>query len=97
MVGITKSKKEAEQSFHEALQDGETPEGLIIKVMRGDTKLGNRKITALMVQAARDLLPYRLPKLNAIDAQVKNVELTHEQWLAQLEDEDQADDGGGTE
>lgn len=98
MGSTTKPKKEAERSFHEALAEGgETPESLMIKVLRGqdtvqiDSESGGRKtkrITKDMIQAARDLLPYRLPKLNAIDAQVKNVDLTHEQWIEQMDEDD---------
>lgn len=85
-------RKANEQTFTGLFRDGaETPESIIAKVMWGQQTImhaGKRKrITKEMQRAAEALLPYRLPRLNAIDAQVKNVEMTHEEWLESLDKE----------
>ena len=85
-------RKQAEQTFSESLSVGETPESILIKVMRGQDRIqsnGKRvRITKDMIAAAQTLLPYRLPRLNSIDAQVTNVQMTHEEWLKQLDEEE---------
>ena len=91
------TKKENEQTFAGIFSDGkETPESIMAKVMWGqDTimHLGKQqRITQKMVNAAMALLPYRLPRLNSVDATVKHVEVTHEEWLASMDDGGQADD-----
>ena len=80
-----KEKEENEQTFAAMFRDGEeTPESVMVKVMRGQKSIMRRgkqqRITKEMVRAAEVLLPYRLPRLNSIDAQVKNVDMTHEEW-----------------
>jgi hypothetical protein len=84
-------RKEAEKTFHTLFKDGaETPESIMVKVMHGQTTImhnGKRKrITKEMQNAASMLLPYRLPRLNAIDAVQRNVDMTHEEWLESLDD-----------
>lgn len=86
-----KEKEENEQTFAAMFRDGEeTPESVIVKVMRGQKSIMRRgkqqRITKEMVRAAEVLLPYRLPRLNSIDAQVKNVDMTHEEWLRIIEE-----------
>ncbi len=86
-----KEKEENEQTFAAMFRDGEeTPESVMVKVMRGQKSIMRRgkqqRITKEMVRAAEVLLPYRLPRLNSIDAQVKNVDMTHEEWLRIIEE-----------
>lgn len=98
-MGAPKHKQEAEKAFHEAITDGEiAPESLILAVMRGQATYLNSagekvEITDRMYQAAKDLIPYRLPRLNSIDATTKNVGMTHEEWIREMEGE--GDDGQG--
>lgn len=88
------TKKENEQTFAGLFNDGEeTPEGLMVKVMRGQESIMRKgrqqRITKNMVSAAMALLPYRLPRLNSVDATVKHVEITHEEWLKQMDGGDE--------
>lgn len=85
-------RKEAEKTFHTLFKDGaETPESIMVKVMHGQTTImhnGKRKrITKEMQNAASMLLPYRLPRLNAIDAVQRTIEMTHEEWLEMIDEE----------
>jgi len=84
-------RKTNEQTFSGLFRNGEeTPESIIAKVMWGQTTITHngkqRKLSKEMVAAATALLPYRLPRLNSVDAQVKHVELSHEDWLREIED-----------
>lgn len=90
------SKKELEErkanelTFSGLFRNGEeTPESIVAKIMWGQTTIMHhgkqRKISKQMQAAAMALLPYRLPRLNSVDAQVKHVEMTHEDWLAEIE------------
>lgn len=93
MPGAPKHKKEAEQGFHAILADGDlTPEDVMIAVMRGQKTITRKgkttKLSDKMYNAARDLISFRLPRLNAIDAVQKNVDMTHEDWLKSLDDDD---------
>ena len=89
-------KQAAEQGFHSILADGgPTPEAIMIAVMRGEEKIANGKatgapykITQKMIDAAEKLLPYRLPKLNSVDAVQRNIEMTHEDWIKEIDTED---------
>ena len=89
--GTIGRKRAAQQVFAEMMAEGVTPESLMVALMRGKVTIDvdgkEIEITARMESAARDLLRYRLPALNAIDAEVTNVTMTHEQWLASLTDE----------
>jgi len=101
MAGNPK-KKAAESGFHTVLADGgPTPEAIMIAVMRGDDTIRKPtikdgkdvggapfKITQKMIDAAEKLLPYRLPKLNAVDQVNRNVEMTHEDWISSIADDD---------
>lgn len=89
--GISDRKKEASNSFA-AMFDGSeekpTPEELVVKVMHG---AGNNVITDRQLEAAKLLLPYRLPKLATVEAHVATEELSHEDWIASLGEEDDDD------
>lgn len=85
-------RKQNEQTFAGLFKDGvETPESLMVKVMHGQQTIQHkgkrRRITKEMKTAAALLLPYRLPRLNAIDAVQRHVEMTHEEWLKEIEAE----------
>lgn len=81
----TKRKRVASQNFNELLMDGgETPYGLLTKVMR--SKDAAKKVTATQLQAARDLLPYSLPRLQAIEAVAPGTIMGHEEALDALDE-----------
>jgi len=93
------SKKELEQrkanelTFAGLFKDGaETPESIVSKVMWGQTTIMHlgkrRRITKEMQAAAMALLPYRLPRLNAVDAVTRTVEMTQDEWVKSLAEED---------
>lgn len=89
-MGTTKEKRSTERNFHAKLEaGGVAPEDVVIQIMNGKGSIQHDgkqvKISDKMYQAALALLPYRLPKLNSIDAEVKNVELTHDEWIASLD------------
>lgn len=83
-------------TFQQLCEDGITPEALLLEIMRGKEFVSingrKKKVTAQMYDAACRLMPYRLPRLNSIDAHVKTVDLTQEEWVAQL-DRDQQQGG----
>lgn len=83
---VTK-KQQAAADFGSLVNDGgDTPEAFVLKVMRNKIKL--TKANRQRYDAACVLLPYRLPRLNSIDATNRNVEMTHEQWIKSLEGSD---------
>lgn len=87
-------KKAAEQTFHELFKtQPETPESLLVKVMLGQKTIvvdgRQRDITREMKDAAALLLPYRLPRLNSIDATTTTVEMSHDEWIKSLDSEQQ--------
>lgn len=99
--GLSERKKAALEAFDE-LFDGTdekpTPEGLIVQVMHGS---GSNMITDRQIEAAKMLLPYRLPKLLPVAADPgKGAGLSHEDWIDAVdsasgyyvdENEDEAD------
>lgn len=92
-----KDRKANELTFNSLFSDGsETPESIMVRVMHGQTTIMHkgkrRRITKDMQQAASMLLPYRLPRLNSIDATTRNVDMTHEEWIASMADEDGSTD-----
>jgi hypothetical protein len=98
MVMATKkdieTRKANEQTFAGLFKDGaETPESIVSKVMWGQTTIMHlgkrRRITKEMQNAAMALLPYRLPRLNAIDATTRTVEMTQDEWVKSLAEEDE--------
>lgn len=89
--GISDRKKEAAGNFA-SMFDGEdkpTPEELVVRVMHGE---GDNKITDRQLEAAKLLLPYRLPKLQNVEAHVATEEMSHEEWVARIDDEDDDED-----
>ncbi len=91
-ANTTVRKAEAQKQFAELMDDADvTPEKILVAVLAGqqEIKINGKKvkISDQMVQAAKDLVPYRLPRLNSIDADVRNVTETHEQWLKRLDQE----------
>jgi len=78
-------KRKASANFNQLLADGkETPHGFLVKVLRGEIK----KPDAHKVAAARDLLPYSLPRLQAIEAVPQGTLTSHEDALDLLDGED---------
>ena len=85
--GISDRKKEAAASFA-SMFDGEdkpSPEEVVVRVMHG---VGNNEITDRQLEAAKVLLPYRLPKLQTVEAHVATEDMSHEEWINSLEGED---------
>lgn len=80
------TKKQAAQRFEAAIAEGISPETFILEVAQGKRSLKTKKAQQ-MYEAAKILLPYRLPRLNNIDAVNKNVDLSHEDFIKQLEEE----------
>lgn len=83
-------RRQVEQTFAGLFRNGEeTPESLIVKVMHGQDRIQHdgkrRRITKEMREAAAMLLPYRLPRLNAIDAVQRSIEMTHEDWIREMD------------
>lgn len=74
-------KQQSGRSFAEQLNDGgETPANLMLTKMRdGRVPLAHR------LQIAEKLMPYSVPKINPVDAQDANVEVTHEEWLDRMD------------
>lgn len=64
-----------------------SPQDYIIEVLAG-----LRDHDPIKYQAAKDLLPYYLPKLQSVEAKNVNVNMTHEEALQQLMDEDDDED-----
>jgi len=89
-MATTKEKRANERNFHAKFEDGVAPEDVVIQVMVGTGTIEHRgksvKISNKMFNAAMALLPYRLPKLNSIDAEVRQIEMTHEEWVRSLDD-----------
>jgi len=88
--GISPRKKEAASNFASMFDGSEerpSPEELVVRVMHGLE--GNNKITDRQFEAAKLLLPYRLPKLANVEAHVATTEMSHEDWIASLDDDDE--------
>ncbi|HKY45622.1 MAG TPA: hypothetical protein VJM50_21210 [Pyrinomonadaceae bacterium] len=91
-------RAENERTFSGLFKNGEeTPESIMAKVMWGQDTIMHRgkqqRITKSMVTAAQALLPYRLPRLNSIDAVQVNVDVTQDEWAKMLADEEAQNDG----
>lgn len=85
---ITERKREAAASFA-GMFDGDkkpSPEQVVVAVMHGTAN--GKKYTDKQLEAAKLLLPYRLPKLASVEAHVATTELSHEDWIASLDGED---------
>lgn len=86
--GISDRKKAASDSFASMFDGHEerpSPEKVIVDVLWGK---GNNEITDRQFEAAKILIPYRLPKLNTVEAHVATEDMTHEEWIAMLEGDD---------
>lgn len=81
------TKKQRQQAFAEAVQEGVAPENYVLDVMRGKRKVVSKQ-QQVQYNAALALLPYRLPRLNNIDATQKNVDMSHEEFIKAMADED---------
>ena len=81
------TKKQRQQAFAEAVQEGVAPENFVLDVMRGKRKVISKQ-QQVQYNAALALLPYRLPRLNNIDATQKNVDMSHEEFIKAMADED---------
>lgn len=79
-------KKANQRKFEEMMEDGITPEALIAEVMQGKRKLAGARQKE-QYEAAKVLLPYRMPKLNNVDAINRNVDMSHEDFIKSLDDE----------
>ena len=94
--GLSPRKAEASATFQQLCEDV-SPEAIVHAIMRGENTIRingqSVEITDRMLAAAKDFLPFRLPRLNSIDAVNRNVDMTHEDWLRSLEDEDGTEDG----
>ena len=93
MTAEAGSRKKSSKAFHDMLRDGgQTPAGLLLETMRNKKTPHDEKVAI-----AKHLTQYELPRLNAIEADVRNTEVTHEEWLdrlgADLTDEDLAEAG----
>lgn len=80
-------KKANHRKFEEMMEDGITPEALIAEVMQGKRKLSGARQKE-QFEAAKVLLPYRMPKLNNIDAINRNIDMSHEDFIKALEAEE---------
>lgn len=88
--GISDRKKEAASNFASMFDGSEerpSPEEIVVKVMHGVE--GGNRITDRQFEAAKLLLPYRLPKLATVEAHVATTEMSHEDWIATLDEEDE--------
>lgn len=92
--GTGKRKEQAAEKFSQMFDgaDKPSPEQVIVDVMHGTIREGSNEYTAQQIEAAKTLLPYRLPKLNNIEAHVATEEMSHEEWVASLDTGDD-DDG----
>ena len=81
------SKKKAMETFEKALAGGLSPEVFVLEVAQGKREIKTEKHRQ-MYEAAKLLLPYRMPKLNNIDATNKNIDLSHEDFIKQQMEED---------
>lgn len=80
-------RKQAAKKFEEMIADGMTPEAFILEVAQGKREIKTKKHRE-MYEAAKLLLPYRMPKLNNIDAVNKNVDMSHEEFIKTLTEEE---------
>lgn len=80
-------KKQAQKKFEQLVGDGLAPEVMVLEVAQGKRKIVS-KHQKEQYEAAKLLLPYRLPRLNNIDAVNKNVDLSHEDFIKQQMNEE---------
>lgn len=87
-MGRATHRKTNQKRFEEAVKDGVAPEVFILEVAQGKRAIKTRK-DERAYDAAKTLLPYRLPKLNNIDAINRNVDLPHEEFIKTLIQEEE--------
>lgn len=80
-------RKQLQKKFEELIGDGLTPEALILEVAQGTRKIKTKQHQQ-QYAAALALLPYRLPRLNNIDAVNRNVDMSHEDFIKSLSEEE---------
>ena len=80
--GLSPRKKAAQANFAALCDDGTSPEEIVLTVMKGGKEA--EKITDRQLSAAKDLLRYRLPALQSVEAVVARTEMTHEEWIEQV-------------
>lgn len=68
--------------FEAAVGEGIAPEVFVLQIAQGKRSIRTKKDREAY-EAAKLLLPYRLPRLNNIDAINKNVDLSHEDFIKQ--------------
>lgn len=73
--------------FESAVADGIAPEVFVLQIAQGKRQIKTKKDREAY-EAAKLLLPYRLPRLNNIDATNKNVDLSHEEFIKQQMEEE---------
>lgn len=76
-----KKAKNREDFRKEMEKRGTTPQGYLLDVLTGKEEYDENKY-----QAAKDLLPYVMPKLQSIEAENVNINMSHEEALKQLQD-----------
>lgn len=81
--------KRASKNLDAKFPEGLGPADILAQVMLGTESIMHRgkqvKISQKMIDAAKDLMPYYMPKLAQIEAQIATVELTHEEWIASID------------
>lgn len=81
------TKKDNAKKFEELMADGVTPEAFILQVAQGKRNITGKRQRE-QYEAAKLLLPYRLPRLNSIDAINKNVDMTQDDFIKKLSEEE---------
>lgn len=85
---ITDRKRHASNTFATMFEgeDKPTPEEVVVSVMHG---AGDNQVTDRQLEAAKTLLPYRLPKLAQVEAHVATEEQSHEDWIEAMYEDDE--------
>lgn len=77
-------RKTQGKNFGEMLSDGGlTPHEIMIQAMRDENNFSAQE----RVQIARELMPYSVPRLNAVDPDIKTGDQTHEEWIDKMDAE----------
>jgi len=79
------SKEQAYTDYHDRLANSRvtSPVDFLLDVVSGKRK----KPKSHEMEAAKALLPYTLPRLAQVEATNVNVDVSHEDWLALMDDE----------
>jgi hypothetical protein len=90
---ISPRKADAQSTFQALCRQRFSPEQIMMARLN-NTKLTDPKtgaqvpVSKKMYDAAKDLIAFRLPRLNSIDAVMRNVDMTHDEWIETLEKEE---------